>query len=632
MDTDLERGGGWWGRLRASPWLVLLLPLALAVAATWRALPGQFQFDDETSIVTNPAIKDLAAFLTPGPWRGALAGGRPVTDLTFALNYAYARLEPWNYHLTNLAVHLAAVALAFAVTRRLLRLAGAARGDGIALAAAGLFALHPLQSQAVSYVVQRAESLAAALTLGSLALLLAAEAGPAGRGRAARVAGAFALFALALGAKATAVTLPAAWLLAVALVPSPAARAGLMPWRTRLLVALPFLALDAAFALSTLTGLDGPHIGLAVEGLPPGRYLLTQLPVVLTYLRLLAWPAGQVVDWHLRADALLAGPRAALSGLLLAALLAGALALALRARRREGPGPAAARVAGAGVLLFLLLLAPSSSVVPVVDLLMEHRAYLPSLGVFLAVAAGAERALAALAPRPPWAPAALTAATWLLLAGLLHARNAVWETRRALWTDAVEKVPGNPRAWSNLALAASQEGRAEEAIRRWEQAIPLAEGEPVVLVRLLGNLGLELARAGRLEEAERTLRRAVAIQPWPDLQNGLAEVLTVRGRLDEAEALLAEVLAREPDQGEALASLGRLRLMRRDPAGALPLLDRAVARDPDQPGRHVLRARALAGTGRRPEACSALAALPPALERGAAADAARAWRELGCAR
>ncbi|MCM2334551.1 MAG: hypothetical protein NDI82_11480, partial [Anaeromyxobacteraceae bacterium] len=178
MDTDLERGGGWWGRLRASPWLVLLLPLALAVAATWRALPGQFQFDDETSIVTNPAIKDLAAFLTPGPWRGALAGGRPVTDLTFALNYAYARLEPWNYHLTNLAVHLAAVALAFAVTRRLLRLAGAARGDGIALAAAGLFALHPLQSQAVSYVVQRAESLAAALTLGSLALLLAAEAGP----------------------------------------------------------------------------------------------------------------------------------------------------------------------------------------------------------------------------------------------------------------------------------------------------------------------------------------------------------------------------------------------------------------------------------------------------------------------
>ncbi len=632
MERDAERGGRWRPWLRASPWAGLAVPLALAAAASLRVLPGQFQFDDETSIVTNPAIKDLAAFLGPAPWRGALAGGRPVTDLTFALNYAFGGLEPWNYHLTNLAVHLAAVALAFAVARRLLRLAGAARADGVALAAAGLFALHPLQSQAVSYVVQRAESLAAALSLAGLALILAAEEGPGGRRRAARLAGALAVFALALGAKATAVTLPAAWLLAVALVPSPAARAGLMPWRARLLAALPFLALAAAFSLATLAGLDGPHIGLAVEGLPPGRYLLTQLPVVATYLRLLAWPAGQVVDWHLEADALLAGPRAALSGLLLAALAAGALALALRARRRAGPGAAAARVAGAGVLLFFLFLAPSSSVVPVIDLLMEHRVYLASLGVFLAVAAGAERALAALAPRPAWLPAAVTAAAWLLLAGLLHARNAVWETRRALWTDAVEKVPGNPRAWSNLALAAAQEGRAEEAIRRWEQALPLAEGEPVVLVRLLGNLGLELARAGRLEEAERALRRAVTIQPWPDLQNGLAAVLTVRGRLDEAEALLGELLAREPDHGEALASLGKLRLMRRDPAGALPLLDRAVARDPDEPARRILRARALAGTGRRPEACAALAALPPALERRTAADAARAFRELGCAR
>lgn len=626
--TAEERRGwrAWPARL---PALGLAVPLALAVAASWRVLPGELQFDDEPAIVQNPAVKALAPFLTAAPWRAALSGGRPVTDLTFALNYAYARLEPWNFHLSNLLIHLGAVSLAWAVARRLLRLAGAARPEGVALAAAGLFALHPLQSQAVSYVVQRAESLAAALYLASLLWLLQAEARPRGR-RAAPLLGAFLLFAAGLGAKATVVTLPAAWLLLAALVPAPSARAGLLGWPARLLAASPFLALDALFAASTVGSLRGPEIGLAVEGLPPTTYLLTQLPVVATYLRLLAWPAGQVVDWHLLPARVLAGAGALLSGLLLAALAGGALALAWRARRREGEAAAAARVAGAGLLWFFLVLAPSSSVVPVVDLLMEHRAYLPALGIFLAVAVGAERALARVRRGPAWLAAALTVAAWLLLAGLLHARNAVWETRRALWTDAVQKVPDNPRAWTNLALAASQEGRSDEAIRLYQRGLPLAEREPVVLVRLLGNLGIELARAGRLEEAEQALRRAVAVQPWPTLRNDLAAILTVRGNLDEAEALLAAVLAAAPDQGEALTSLGKLRLMRGDPAGALPLLDRAVALDPDVPLRHLLRARALSGLGRRPEACATLRALPPALDRSLAADAARAWRELGC--
>jgi protein O-mannosyl-transferase len=636
MTTAAGTAGGWrawrrWPGAGSSARLALGLavPLALAVAASWRVLPGEFQFDDEHAIVENPAVKALSPFLTAAPWRAALSGGRPVTELTFALNYAYARLEPWNYHLTNLLIHLGAVVLAGAVARRLLRLAGAARPEGVAVAVAGLFALHPLQSQAVSYVVQRAESLAAALYLAGLLCLLHAEERPPGR-RAAPLAGGFLLFAAGLGAKATVVTLPAAWLLLAALVPAPSARPRLLGWRARLLAACPFLALDVIFVATTVSALRGPEIGLAVEGLPPSTYLLTQLPVVATYLRLLAWPAGQAVDWHLTPARVLSGP-VILSGLLLAALAGGALRLALRARRREGADAAAARLAGAGLLWFFLVLSPSSSVVPVIDLLVEHRAYLPALGVFLAAAVGGERALARLGGRlPAWAPAALTAAVWLALAGSLHARNAVWETRRALWSDAVAKVPDNPRAWANLALAASQEGRAEEAVRLYRQALPLAEQEPVVLIRLLGNLGIELARLGRLEEAEQALRRAVTIQPWPTLRNDLAAILTVRGKLDEAEALLRAVLADAPDQGEALTSLGKLRLMRGDPASALPLLDRAVALDPDVPVRHLLRARALAGQGRRAEACATLRALPPALERGVAADAGRAWRELGC--
>jgi tetratricopeptide (TPR) repeat protein len=597
------------------------------VAAYWRVLPGEFQFDDAEFVVDNAGIKDLGAFGSAAHWLGALRSGRPLVELTFALNYAYGGLEPWNFHLTNLLIHLAAVVLAWSVARRLLRLAGAASADGQALVVAGLFALHPLQSEAVSYVWQRGESLAALLYLAALACLLRADEEPATRSRPAWLLGGFLTFLLGLATKATVVTLPAAWLLLTALVPAPAARDGLVPWRRRLAPALALLALDAAFSLRLLFGLQGPDVGLGT-GLSPWTYLLTQLRVLPTYLRLLAWPSGQSVDWYLLPGRLLTQPATTLSGLLVVAAAAGALWLALRSRRREDAGGAAARVAGAGLLWFFLVLAPTSSLVPIVDLLVEHRVYLPSLGVFLAATAVAERALSAWAP-PRLAPV-LAVATWLALAGLLHARNAAWVTRRALWTDAAAQAPENPRAWTNLGTAASREGRSEEALGHWQRGLALTAAEPAVRCRILGNVGLEQLKLGRLEEAEASLRRAVDLERWPSVENGLASVLMARGKLIEAEAVLVGLLAREPGHLEALTSLGQLHLLRGDPAGALPPLQQALAVDPDLAQGRYLLARALSGLGRPTEACAALSALPRGLDRALAARAAGAWRDLGC--
>ena len=132
-------------------WL-LVLPLLLAAAAYARVLDGEFQLDDLQAVLGSPAARDLATALHRLP--GALLrGGRPVADLTFALDHAVGGTAPRAYHLTNLAIHLGVVVLAHAFARKVLRLAGAASGPWTALAVAGLFALHPLQSQAVSYVV-----------------------------------------------------------------------------------------------------------------------------------------------------------------------------------------------------------------------------------------------------------------------------------------------------------------------------------------------------------------------------------------------------------------------------------------------------------------------------------------------
>ena len=623
-DDIAPPGTGW---RSPSPRWWLLVPLALAALASWRVLPGEFQFDDAEFIVENGAIKALSAFLSPAHWQEALRSGRPLLELSFALDYARGGLEPWNFHLTNLLIHLAAVVLAWRLSLRLLALAGAARPEGQALVAAGLFALHPLQSEAVSYLWQRGESLAALFLLAGLLCLLRSDEAAAGRARPAWLLGGGLAFLLGLATKATAVTLPLAWLLLAWLVPSPTARAALVPWRRRLGPALALLALAALFAVAALRGLEGPDAG-AGTGLSPLAYLQAQLRVIPIYLRLLAWPSGQSVDWHLAPYALLVQPATALSGALLLLGAAGALRLALSARRQDGPGGAAARLAGAGLLWFLLLLAPTSSLVPIVDLLVEHRVYLPSLGIFLAATLAAERALSRWAP-PRLAPA-LAAGTWLLLAGLLHARNAVWETRRALWTDAAARQPGNPRAWANLAMAASLEGSGDEAVAAWRRGLERSAGEPSTGSRILGNLGIHLAQRGALEEAERSLRASLELQPRPAFEDALAAVLIARGRLDEAEARLLDQLRRQPDRGGALTSLAKLHLLRGEAAPALALLQRALAADPDLAPARYLSAWALEGLGRRAEGCAALAGLPRRLDAGLAPQVAEAWSALGC--
>jgi hypothetical protein len=413
----------------------LAIPLLLAVAAYARVLHGEFQLDDFGSIVQNPAVKDLGR-AWHGFWPALARGGRPLTDLTFALDHAVSGLDPWRFHVTNLALHLAVVGLVFLFTRTVLRLAGSGAATGLAVAVAGIFALHPLQTQAVSYVVQRAEVLASGLYLAALLLLLAAERrGRTAAGVAAWVGG-LATFALGLAAKAIVVTLPVAYLLLAAMVPGDAARKGLATWQKRLAMVAPWIVVDVLFAAAAMGGVAGTaDAGFSVPGLSPWSYFLSQWRVLVTYLGLLAVPAGQSAYWVLAPSRSLAEPAVLASGLLLGALVAGGALLWWKSRDRGGEGGAAGRVAAFGIAWFFLILAPTSSVVPIADLLFEHRVYLAAWGPFVAVAAGADRALAPLGPRRTLAGLLLTGAVWAGLAQALHRRNAVWETRLALGSD-----------------------------------------------------------------------------------------------------------------------------------------------------------------------------------------------------
>jgi len=596
--------------------LALLLPVALAVAGYARSLRGDFVFDDVRGVAEAPATRAFWRWLAQDLSPATLLAGRPLTALTFAANHAVGGLDTLGYHLVNLAIHLAVVALVFRFTARVAALSGAPRPRWLAVAVAGLFAVHPLQSQAVAYLSQRAESLASGFYLATLLFLLARAPGARPRPVAAWC-GAAATFALGFLAKPIVLTLPAAWLLVLLAVdpaadaprkPAPAGARGAWHWRH----ALPLLGLLAAAGvlagaalLATLHGRT--DAGLSVPGTSPWRYLLTQGQVLLTYLRLLLWPSGQRVEWDVPTSPGLADPATLAAVAAVAALLAATGWLVVRGRARPGPAGAPLRLAGLGLAWFFAVLSMTSSVIPLADNLVEHRTYLASWGVFLAAAAGVD-ALAARLGRPRAALAAWTAAV-AALGAALWLRTPVWRTAEALWGDVVEQAPHTPRAQLSLGDALMRQGRLAEATRHLEQALADAADRPGLRLEALRNLGAAHIAAGRVEAARAAFTAGLALEPRQDeLLVNMAYVALATGDQAGAAAYARRALESNPGQPAAWVVLGNLALGRGDGAEALAAYDRAVAIDPDHGDAQFNRSLALPLLGRGAEVCEAVRA------------------------
>ncbi len=568
----------------------LLFACALAWLAYADTLHSQFQFDDEHAIVTNTRIKNLRSFLQADIADMYLTAQRPITDLTFALNYRTARLEPFWYHVTNLVLHLATALLVYFVTRRAARDAGSAAPEAIAVAVAGLFALHPLQTQAVTYIVQRAECLASLLYLLAFLLLLKAEE-RRGLTRAAAYGGALVAFLLGLGTKIIVITMPAAYLLYQLWFPR---RHGQLNdprgWSLfqRLVALAPFAAAGLAFSFVTFVGMrDFPSVGFSVPGVDVFSYFLTQPRVVLTYLRLLFWPAGQNLDYDFRLSRAIA-ELDTLGALLLVVMILGvAGGLAWWSKRIvKGEAAAAARLSSFGLFWFFLVLSPTSSFIPVADVIVEHRLYLASWGILVGVCAWVAAALHRLTPaRAVVVGVAVTLFAWAVLTGLTWERNKVWRTKETLWRDVVAKSPNRARSHMNLGFALSLEGRREEAVREYRAALALGD-RSLVRSQTLRNLGVSLFELGRLDEAIAVFRQALALFPMdPDLLNNLAICLMDKGALDESASAAARAVAVDAKHGAAHNTLGEIALKKGNAAQALAYFLEAQRLDPDVPSR-----------------------------------------------
>jgi tetratricopeptide (TPR) repeat protein len=511
------------------------IPAALLAAATAAAYAGSFSvpfvYDDTPTIPGNPSLRSWATVLSPPDH--STAAGRPVLNLSFALNELVSGNRVWSYHALNLAIHVAAGLLLYGIVRRTLAGMSCRSAPAVAFSASLLWLLHPLQTEAVTYVVQRAESLMGLLYLLTLYgfIRLSGEGGSNRRLWACVCIGAC---ALGMGTKEVMVTAPVVvWLYDRTFAAGSFAAA--IRLRPRLYGALAATWIPLAILVASSHGRGGT--AGAGSGIGAWAYALTQVRAVPHYLGLCAWPHPLVFDY----GTALALPSAALAaeGVLLAALV-GAAAWAVSRRTAAG-------FLGA---CFFVILAPSSSFVPVAtETMAEHRMYLPLAAVVVMGVSALYR----------WVGRAALPACLAVAAGLLAAtwsRNLDYRSEVSIWRDTVSKRPGNDRAHANLAAALlASPGHVDEALAEYREAVRLNPGDADTL-NDLGSLYLRIP--GRTGEAVAAYREALRIRPhYFDALNNLGYALSLApGTLNDAVAAYGEALRLRPSDAGAHSNLG----------------------------------------------------------------------------
>jgi protein O-mannosyl-transferase len=578
-----------------SRWFFIALIVVATVAAYSNSLQNPFIFDDISDIVGNRSIRQLwplhKVFFVRPATETALHS-RPVVVFTLAINYAMGGLDTLPYHVTNLAIHVLAALALFGIVHRTLALPGIPDRLGrkrmpLALAVALLWALHPLQTQAVTYVIQRYESLMGLFYLATLYCLI--RAGTSQHRRVWATA-CVAAAALAMGSKEVAVSAPI-----ILLLYDRAFLAGSVPeaWAQRRGIYVGLIGIWLGFA--TLQLLTSNRSAWAGFGLSVSwhEYLMSQCGVILHYLRLSLWPQPLVFDygWQVARSA-----REILPGAMIVGGLAAMSVYTLVRRPKLG------FLGG----WFFLILAPTSSILPLADLAFLHRMYLPLAAIVVLAVLGGERAADAMARRGvlgPWgggaaaivvlatAAAALAVGTWQ--------RNRDYESGVSLWRDTVAKAPRNPWAHYNLGIEYTLQGKNDEAMAEYRTALEITPGNAMAHNRL----GLALETRGQADEAISHFRRALEIRPdYAEAYNNIGIVLANRGEGENAIAHFRKALEILPDYAEAQFNLGVALEAGGKLNSAIPCFQKALQDRPEMVEARYYLGNALMLLGRKDEA------------------------------
>jgi tetratricopeptide (TPR) repeat protein len=580
-------------RRKSDPTTILpvLVLLVTGMVVFWNSLDGPFVWDDQTSIVTNPTIQRLWPLSVPlSPPRDTPVAGRPVVNLSLALNYAYGELHETGYHVWNIAVHIACALVLFGITRRTLAGPTLAQRFGAvanptALGASMLWMVHPLQSEVVDYVTQRTESMMALFFL--LTLYCAIRARRSSTHTVSWQLLSVLTCALGMASKESMVTAP----VVVALYDR---TFEFNSWREAFQTRKYFyfgLAATWVELGAFLWQQPRTTAGFSVA-VSPWTYLLNQVEMIAHYLRLSLWPSPLVLDYGLPRPLTL-GSVAGHAVVLVPLLVATAVALV----RWPAIGFLAAT--------FFITLAPTSSVIPIAsEVGAERRMYLPATALAVLAAVTIAMAMERASEHPARQKrnrlicAAASIAILALLAVRTVYRNAEYGSPVRLWRTVVDRRP-HGRARASLATELITSGNHEEAMVQLREAV---RDYPDARF----GLGTELILEGRVEEGMANLRQFIQAQP-SNLNRTparilLGQALANQGKLPEAVDEFRTVLKDVPNHDRVRGNLANVLAALGQHEQALTEYRTLLVRQPNSSEIETRLAMSLAKTGRLNEA------------------------------
>jgi tetratricopeptide (TPR) repeat protein len=633
-----------------------------------------FQFDDSVNIVKNPAIQDFSYFLDTSKVESMNSSyelNRPIFKtryigyLTFALNYALGGLDVRGYHLVNILIHIVNSMLLYWLLFLIFKSPYFLRNGNAASVSSGgrnliivftvlLFASHPLQTQAITYIVQRFASLTAMFYLLTMVLYVKFRLSQGDKAAGAEIklfrlsyyAVSLLSAVLAMKTKELAVTIPVMLTVIEFMFFEGTTR-------RRVLYLLPFLLATLIIPLSLSgtrlwsemdAGLDeaAANISGAKGDISRGDYLLTQFRVIVTYLRLLLFPAGQNLDYDYPIYTSFLSPAVITSFIFLSAIVILGAVLWRLSGDRKGESGWRLRLISFGIFWFFVTIAPESSIIPINDVIFEHRVYLPSAGFFLVLTSSLELFISRWEYKFSALRKVIASLLLLIIAGLsaaTYVRNMIWTDKVTLWEDVVKKSPYKARPHNILGSIYASQNRIDEAVQQFKEAIAVDprtyEAHYSLGVAYLGlgrtedaineykaalslkmdyaeahfNLGVCYSKLGRVEEAIKAYQMAIMIHPdSANAYNNLGNAYSKQGRMEAAVAEYRNALKYKPDFFEAHYNLGSVyaRLCRKDDALNEYRISLSIRPDSADALRNIEKYSAIANGVRANENCGAL--------------------------
>jgi len=519
----------------------LLTFICIIFILYFNTLSASFHLDDRTSIVENEAIQDIKNL--KAIWD--FSPTRFVTYSTFAVNYNFGQLTVTGYHIVNIVIHFFSVLLVWWFT--LLTLSTPLTKDTsiashkqlIAFFSALLFAVHPVQTQAVTYIVQRLASLSTLLYLLSLCLYINGRLAQY-KGSNRNIAwgfytGSAAIAAIGMFTKETVFTLP----LTIALYEFLFFKLKkIFKWKYFIGIILLLIIIPGTIYLTK--SIDFTQLRAVQEGpegailISPGQYLFTQFRVLTTYLRLLFFPINQNLDYYYPVSQSFFEPSTLSSFCFLLLIIAGSIMLYSRYR-----------LLTFSILWFFITLIPESSIIPIRDVIFEHRLYLPMVGFSVFIVTLICYLFCDTFPRAVFV---ILIAMVLCFSTLTYARNRVWDNELTLWNDTVKKSPDKERPYINRGFAYAQTGEFDQATADFDHALTINQNSAMAYY----NRGLAQYYKGNHDKSIADYTLAIRIYPnyWQAYYNRGLAYFTM-GAFDSAIADYTQVITLKPRNYDA---------------------------------------------------------------------------------